>query len=329
MSSSKETRGSDSRLRIKRKKVWGDDGVAATVGTILSLMVFLTFLGMFTNQYVPIWMKDNENKHMNQIIGEFSNMKSAMDLQILGSNSQVANAPIYSPIQLHADGVPIFASPTIGELGFVGMDSNSLPTVSFTYSYYANAGAAGILKYLTLDEAGGTLTGGMIEFVGPNRYFVQQSVTYENGAIILNQTDGEVVLSGVSMKITTLENGNNKVLMTHTSLIGDDKTIGGFGTKSITTALDYASYIDVNNSGDSVPNDLVITINSEHGVAWANYYRAMLGDNQVPDYDVPDPVKHTTAGGTIYYTVTVTIHDVVTLEFTKAVATVAIADIGV
>jgi hypothetical protein len=310
-------------LRIKRKKVWGEDGVAATVGTILSLMVFLTFLGMFTNQYVPIWMKDNENKHMNQVIGEFSNMKSAIDLQVLSSNTQVATAPIYSPIQLHADGVPIFASPTIGELGFIGMNPNSEPNVSFTYVYYAGG-------YHKLTAGGGTLTGGMIEFVAPNRYFVQQTVTYENGAIILNQSNGEVVLSGISVKITP-SGSSNQVLLTHTSLIGDDKTIGGFGTKSITTSLDYSSYMDLNNSNSASDNNtLTIVINSEHGYAWRNYFSALLTNSGVNTtaFTVTMSAAKVTSTGT-FYTVTVKLKYVITLEFTKAVASVAIADIGV
>src|SRR6267143_978109 len=32
--------------------------VASTVGTVMALLVFLTFLSVIVNQYVPIWMKD-------------------------------------------------------------------------------------------------------------------------------------------------------------------------------------------------------------------------------------------------------------------------------
>ena len=35
-------------------------GVASTVGTIMALLVFLAFMALITNTYVPAWMMDNE-----------------------------------------------------------------------------------------------------------------------------------------------------------------------------------------------------------------------------------------------------------------------------
>jgi hypothetical protein len=310
-----------SYLRIRRKKSWGDDGVAATVGTLLSLMVFLTFLGMFTNQYVPIWMKDNENNHMNEVISEISNMKSSIDMQILSSNEMVASAPIYSPIQLHADGVPIFASPTMGELGFVGAKSSSGASAWLSYNY----SAGGVIH--TLNQSSGAVTGGSLMFNGPNRYFVQQSVIYENGAVILNQTNGEVVLAGISIKITP-SGSSNMVLITFTSLIGDDKTIGGYGTKSVTTAVDYSSYTKVNNSA-SATNTLTLSLITAHGAAWSEYFTTVLNGTEVTsNWKVREPVALTGAYQG-YSKVVIILENVATLEFTKAVVSVAIADIGV
>jgi len=34
------------------------------------------------------------------------------------------------------------------------------------------------------------ISGGDLELYCPNRYFVEQHIIYENGAVILNQTDG-------------------------------------------------------------------------------------------------------------------------------------------
>jgi len=280
-------------------------------------MVFLTFLGMFTNQYVPIWMKDNEDKHMNQVIGQLSALKSGIDMQTLSSNSMVASAPIYSPIQLHADGVPIFASPTMGELSFTGAKASGGASTSLNYSYVAD----GTSHYI--NNVTGASTGGSLEFYGPNRYFVQQSVIYENGAVILNQSDGEVVLAGISIKITQ-SGSSNMVLITLTSLMGDDKTVGGFGTKSVTTAVDYSSYTKVENISGS---QLTVAIISEHGVAWGKYFETVL-DNTGMDQSLWS-VGRSGPSSTGYYSVTVKIENVVSLEFTKAVASVAIADIGV
>lgn len=309
--------------RVKWKKAWNEEGVAATVGTILSLMVFLTFLGMFTNQYVPIWMKDNENNHMNQVIGQMSALKSSIDMQIISAQSNVANAPIYSPIQLQANGVPIFASPTIGSLSFTSAKISTGANASLSYNYTAGSGSS--VVHQLLNNETGAQTGGSIEFYGPNRYFVAQSVIYENGAIILNQSNGEVVLAGISIKITP-SGTNNMVLLTYTSLVGDDKTVGGFGTKSITTAVDYAAYTKVTNT-DSLTNTLTLKIVSKHGVAWHEYFNSTMNRTGIPETSWDVDLRNADSAG--YYTVIVTIDNVISLEFTKAVASVAIADIGV
>jgi len=58
------------RRRFRPRRQWDDDGVASTVGTIMALLVFLTFLSLITNQYVPVWMKDSEAGHMGEALGQ-------------------------------------------------------------------------------------------------------------------------------------------------------------------------------------------------------------------------------------------------------------------
>ncbi len=305
---------------IRRKKSWDDEGVAATVGTILSLMVFLTFLGMFTNQYVPIWMKENESNHMNTVVGELSNLKSGVDMQVLNNNEQVASAPIYSPIKLHAEGVPVFASPTLGVLVFTAAKDSGGASVIITYNF-----TAGSSSY-TLDQSNGGKTGGSIEFLGANRYFIQQNVTYECGAILLNQSDGESMLSGIAIRIVN-NGGVWSMKLTLTSLTGVDKTIGGSGTKSITSTLEYTNYQKLSNSSGSPVN---LTIVTKYPYAWESYFKSLLNKSGVP-YNPANVVRGTTVilGNSGYRTVTVSIPNITNLEYTKAVATISIADIGV
>ena len=105
-----------SRLRVD------ESGVASTVGTIMALLVFLTFLSLIVNQYVPVWMKDTEASHMSGAFGQFGTFKGSVDLQMLAAlmaqNAGVHYIPIttFSPVTLGVDGVPIFSSPTQGEL---------------------------------------------------------------------------------------------------------------------------------------------------------------------------------------------------------------------
>jgi len=126
---------------IKRHPNWNDEGVASTVGTIMALMVFLAFLSMFTSQYVPVWMEENEATHMNIVYGQFANLKQSSDIQIqagliLGS-SQVQ---IYSPVKLGANGIPMFAAPTASYLSVYR--SSSYDNVSFSFGASSTSSAS-------------------------------------------------------------------------------------------------------------------------------------------------------------------------------------------
>jgi len=106
-------------MRVLIRDIRSDDeGVASTVGTIMALLVFLTFLSLIVNQYVPVWMKDSEASHMNGVLGQFGGLKGSIDLQILASQAAQFAGAHYIPvtaasaITLGVDGVPIFAAAT-------------------------------------------------------------------------------------------------------------------------------------------------------------------------------------------------------------------------
>src|SRR6266496_4163795 len=96
-------------MRVLIRELRSDErGVASTVGTIMALLVFLTFLSLIVNQYVPVWMKDSEASHMNNALGQFSSMKSAIDLQNLaaqGSGSDYVPVTAASAVTLGVEGV--------------------------------------------------------------------------------------------------------------------------------------------------------------------------------------------------------------------------------
>ena len=71
-------RGARSRLLRKDK-----EGVASTVGTIMALLVFIAFMALITNSYVPAWMMDNERAHMNQVTDQFGELKGKVDSMVV------------------------------------------------------------------------------------------------------------------------------------------------------------------------------------------------------------------------------------------------------
>jgi hypothetical protein len=317
--------------RIKKSPRWDDDqGVAATVGTIMALLVFLTFFGLFTNQFVPVWMSDNESTHMSEAVAQFTTLKSSIDLSIANNaNSRIAPTPVFVPITLSSTGIPVFAAATAGILYYVPEGLTTRPSFSLSYTYKSSNGVAAPLNPSTSNDV---LSGGDLELYCPNRYFVEQRLIYENGAIILNQTDGEFIIAGPQLLIKDVGTPGNPsivVLFTQVSLQGANVTIGGTGSKGVSANLLYADTKEFSN--DAAP-DLFINMTTQHGWAWYRYFNSTLtgaGMANSTDFEITSPVLHSFAERSLnYYTLSITIHHVTMLDHTKGTVKMVIGELG-
>jgi len=310
--------------RIRKSPRWDDEeGVAATIGTIMSLLVFLTAFGMFTNQFVPVWMSDNESTHMSQVIQQFTTIKSSVDIAISNSaNSRIAPTPVFVPVTLSSASIPVFASATAGILRFLPDGINTRPTFNVTYAGDSNP----------LGPTNDGKTGGSLDLWCPNRYFVEQHIIYENGAVILNQTDGEFVIAGPQFLVKNLgtTGAPNRVLqITQVSLQGSNVTIGGTGSKGVSAKLQFA---DTKTYQNSAGPSFSITFNSTHGKAWERFFNSTLNGTAGMTYEhgytihaklieLPDKTRN-------YYQVTVTIDSVMTVDYTRATVALTIGELG-
>jgi hypothetical protein len=318
------------RDRIKKSPRWdNEDGVAATVGTIMALLVFLAFMGIFTNQFVPVWMSDNESAHMSTAIEQFINLKSSIDVSISNyPNSLVAPSPIYVPITLSSAGIPVFAGPTAGILTLSPNMITSKTNFNLTYVWTTD----GVRPY-TIDARYDGHVGGYLELYSPNRYFVEQKLIYEAGAVILNQSDGEFILAGPQFKITNagpVSAPSYVVKLTQVSVEGTNKTIGGTGSKGITAELTFANTVAYQNNFSDGSDVLSLTITSKHGVAWKNYFTRVLeasGLVNTTDFVITSTLS-TSGSNQGYYTVTVTIEDVAIFDHTRALVTLSVGELG-
>ncbi len=239
--------GTREAVRIRPRIRWEEEGVASTVGTIMALMVFLAFLSMFTSQYVPVWMEENEASHMNEAYGQFAAMKQAVDMQILAGTIQgTSTVQMFSPIKLGAEGIPMFASPTPGYLTL--SRSASYDNVSFSFNT-----SASIVDY-------NMNTGGTIKLKAENRYYIQQELAFENDAIILKQPDGQYMKAMPQLRITptgtvTATGGIVcQLSYTQVDLRGDDANYIGFGTRGVSTLMKSTTTTTFTNlTGESAP----------------------------------------------------------------------------
>lgn len=308
--------------RIRKSPRWDDGGVAATIGTMMSLLVFLTFMGLFTNQFLPVWMSDNESTHMATAMTQMLGFKADIDGLVADyANSLLAPAPIVAPITLHASGIPIFAEPTSGILEFRHETSYSYPCLNVTYAD----------DDYTLSPTTGGHAGGYAYLYSPNRYYVEQYIIYESGALILNQTDGEFIVSGPQFAVSDVSDGR-VVKLTQVSLYGPNKTIGGTGTKSINAEMLYA---DTSTFRSGAGTSLTISILTLHGVAWESYFNRALNSSlanldYATDYSVSkDAYPYVHMGRTMnYYVVTVVINDVNVFDHTHATIQMSLGEVS-
>ena len=320
---------------IKKSPRWdSEEGVAATVGTIMTLLVFLTFMGMFTNTFVPVWMSDNESTHMSQAIQQFVTLKSQIDTAVSRyPNSLVAPAPIFVPVTLSAPGIPVFAASTAGILTLSPESLGVKPMFNITYTYSSTT--SGKTYNYTLDPTNDGYSGGFLDLYCPNRYYVEEHLVYEAGAVILNQTDGEFVIAGLQLSVKNLGTDiqpSRVMQITQVSVEGSNKTIGGTGSKGVSAELTYANTVSYENSG-TYGGTLSIEIVSLHGTAWAQYFTRTLenqaglslGNGFTVDTDMHPKVGMIPA----YYTVTITIDNIKTLDHTHATVTMGIGELGV
>jgi hypothetical protein len=136
------------------------------------MLVFFSLFGIFIQQYLPLWMTDNESMFTSQTQSSLAELKSNMDLQ-----TALQGPAVYAtPFTMSSQGVPVLAQPTAGILNFVPSQAGVFANISMTPG---PGGAAKFFQNFTL----GTLT-----MLLPNRYYSPQFFELENDAVIQTQS---------------------------------------------------------------------------------------------------------------------------------------------
>ncbi len=272
-------------LVIRRDLRRDERGVASTVGTIMALLVFLTFLSLIVNQYVPVWMKDSEASHMNSVVGQFADVKGAVDFQVLGALLAHNAGAIFIPsttstsVTLGVDGVPIFSSPTNGVLS--SFPDAGAWNVSFTYCILVN----GACTYSAVAQN----ASGQIDLAVNNRYFTTGDIVYENGAVIRAQPDGQIIRAAPIFQATQTPK-NISIAFELVNLYGSGSTAG------TSTQIVDTNVFGVNQQQyTGLSKDLYINHTSAYGLAWYNFFNSTLSSSLKI---TPNHVTYTSAAGT-------------------------------
>ncbi len=238
------------------------DGVASTVGTIMALLVVLTFLSLLVNQYVPVWGKETEAAHQSTVFGQFGSFKSGVDTQILSAQVAATSGGTYIPaetytaIQLGTAGVPVFSGPTVGQL--TGSGDEAPWTVQFDYTIDSSVYAVNVTS------------AGNVALDVRNRYHVPFAIVYEGGGILMSQSAGEAVRVDPQFVVLNATNGV-EVALTLVNIIGSGNVAdsGTEGIHSKLLVLDMQEFTSLQGS-------LWVNHTSRYGHAWFQYLNSTL-----------------------------------------------------
>ncbi|UCE36926.1 MAG: hypothetical protein JSW00_15720 [Thermoplasmata archaeon] len=216
----------------------------------MALMVFLAFFSFLILYWIPVMMEDNEESHMRDVKGQFSKLKETVDEQISLDNRDETRD---TTIALGADGVPPFEKETQSQL------SLQLNSEFFNYSF---------------QDSGDDIyenSSGSIDLYALNRFYVQQRLVYENGAVLIVQSKGQIVYNEPEFHV---EKHGDEVKLSSTliSLYHDsDDRITGTRPEKVSTRLWYTDRWVYTNLSD--PNRVVtLTIKTRYSSAWETYY---------------------------------------------------------
>lgn len=174
-----------------------NSALAGVIEALLLIALISVILATIQIYYVPEIMKEKETDHMREIVNQFSNLKSSIEIQsmmgVTQSDIPIAYSPISSPITLGNFGLPYFVTSfAAGEVRIIDKDlvntSNSLidldpPSLDF-------------LNGIPLTS---------IKYKADNAYIEDRTYVLEGGCLILNQRDGDVlrVLPPISVENNT------------------------------------------------------------------------------------------------------------------------------
>ncbi len=247
--------------RIKDK-----DAQGAVIGTIMALMVVISFLAFFTESYLPAAMYDMESEHMFEVLGQFASIRQDVDNLILMENT---NTVLYSPVRMGSGNMPAFSSPTGGYLIF--KPTECVMNVMFR----GEVETGGVEQEVDLSGEG------KLTFEAPNRYYIKEKVIYEGTGILKAQSEGNVMHAPPRIHFNSYE-GKVNVSIVLITFSGAPKTIAGYDVVGIQTKLHFINHFNYENA--TAP--LNITVQSDYTASWEDYLSTeLIGHGLVENTD--------------------------------------------
>lgn len=221
-------------------KKMDEDAVVGIVVTVLLIGLAVSVTVMVNNVYVPQWTEEQEAQHMDQVVNQFAQFKQNVDLQAMIDQQ----TSLSSWFTLGSKEIPILNS---------GRTFGRLSLTQNTFNITINSSVADPEQYF--------LSTGSLTFEAGNSYYVPQTYTYENGALILKQYDANMLIGKPTFFVTTYGQNLSFTVIDINSTIGK-RTASGYGVTSLQTNVKQ-----IENRELPLVTDL--TIHTNYPNSWA------------------------------------------------------------
>jgi hypothetical protein len=218
---------------------------------------------MIFTVYVPNWAKSGEASHMDKVLDSFLDLKSNIDNQI-GDEKGIGDTRS-TRIKLGAEGGSVMGiGRTTGSISFKTSGYNiEVYNVEDTQNIYGQAS-------------------GKIFFDSSNTYFADQDFTYENGAVIVQQSGSSVIRAKPSFDVSFIDNKTN-VVLTMIQMTGSSPGQSGTGfytieSKLIQSTAQSQSLIWSSEMGFDYGQNITINISTKFGSLWQEFIENELDD---------------------------------------------------
>jgi hypothetical protein len=235
-------------------------GVAGVIEAILLIGLISVVLGLIQLTYIPDIMEDREADHMDQVLNQFSQLKSTIEIQSTMGIINEDNAPIRlstytyisSPITMGSRELPYFVS------------SRSYGQVQLIDRYRTKNYEIDVQPAPAYFPTGIPLTS--VKYNAMNYYFTRQDYILEGGGVILVQPDGETMKIQPAMNIVNYTNEIeiNWLIPLFKGVSGKNLTAG---YKECYISTNYTTYYE-DQKLLTQANGGYLRITTEHPEAW-------------------------------------------------------------
>jgi len=271
---------------MTKKFVNDDKGVSNIVTSIMMLGVLMSIMGMVMSVYMPVLAKGTEINHMEEVNDSFIDLKGTIDRQII---SNQVGSTLSTRVALGEEGGQFLGvGRTDGDLDFEPYHSPGI-----IYNTDSQLDASG----RPLDIFG--TNRGSISYTSNNVYYLDQTLVYENGALIIDQKGRAVMRVKPTFEASKNNiTGTTSITMTLISLDGSSTQLSGIESHTIMTTLQVGTEarLPFQWGNGSIPwsgENVTYEMTTMYPDIWKEYFLSVLnetGSNLVMDPDAGGPL---------------------------------------